>query len=302
MMTRPGQLFGTAEYMAPEQIKGTNVDHRIDIHALGVILYEMLSGRRPFAGRTLRDLFKSMLAEDPVPPSAHLGENPDRPIPPSLDEIVMTCLAKNPGERVQDMRTLDELLRRAPYTNRLGLRAPVMRPRPRWLWATTGSAFLCITAFVGWWTLAAQRESSDPPPAPLGQTIDVGKHWFAPHRLDLHTVPAKASLYRLDDGRFVGFTPTAVKVEPGKTTRYLLKAEGYRDRLVTIPGGMEGPIRVRLARHTSPLRAAGSLDGDDDSPGRRRRKSTKQKPQEEEVIVRILNPNGGPTIIDPFGE
>ena len=123
-----------------------------------------------------------------------------------------------------------------------------------------------------------------------------------PHRLDLHTVPLRASVYRLDDGRFLGLTPTAVKVEPGTTIRYLLKADGYRDRLVAIPSGTDGPIRVRLARRISPLEAPVALDRDDDSPGRRRRKSRKRKPPDAQMTVKILSPNGGPAIVDPFGE
>jgi serine/threonine protein kinase len=92
--TEPGMLLGTVGYMAPEQVRGLPVDHRADIFAFGVILYEMLSGRRAFQGATTADTITAILKEDP--PDLPLAE---RRIPPGLARIVDRCLEKQPSSR-----------------------------------------------------------------------------------------------------------------------------------------------------------------------------------------------------------
>jgi len=97
--TDPGMILGTAGYMAPEQIRGGPADARADIFALGAVLYEMLSGRRPFHKATPVETMNAILNEDPpeFPPSP-------RPIPPALERIVWHCLEKDPGARFQSAR------------------------------------------------------------------------------------------------------------------------------------------------------------------------------------------------------
>jgi len=89
-------VLGTVGYMSPEQVRGLAADPRSDLFALGTILYEMLSGRRAFAGDTAMDALTAILKEDP--PDLPLGE---RRIPPALCRIVDRCLEKNPAARFQ---------------------------------------------------------------------------------------------------------------------------------------------------------------------------------------------------------
>ena len=89
-----GSMAGTVAYMAPEALRGQPVDHRVDIWALGVVLYEMASARLPFSGRTTFELCGQILHQAP-PPLA------DR-VPQGLRAIVLRCLAKDPGLRYQD--------------------------------------------------------------------------------------------------------------------------------------------------------------------------------------------------------
>ena len=94
--TDPGAVMGTAGYMAPEQIRGQRVDHRADIFSLGLILYEMLSGRRAFHGDSAFETLNAILKEDPP----QLSESNDQ-VNPALERVVLHCLEKNPGQRFQ---------------------------------------------------------------------------------------------------------------------------------------------------------------------------------------------------------
>jgi serine/threonine-protein kinase len=101
-LTMVGTTMGTVGYMSPEQAAGDEIDHRADIWALGVVLYEMLSGRMPFRGEVEAAVIYSIMNENPVP----LEEAcPD--CPAGLQEIIATSLAKDPGERFQ---TMDEMV------------------------------------------------------------------------------------------------------------------------------------------------------------------------------------------------
>jgi Tol biopolymer transport system component len=98
--TGPGTVLGTVGYMAPEQLRGQDVDHRADIFALGAVLYELLAGRRAFHGATPADTASAVLKEDPPELAATVAG----PVPPALDRIVRRCLEKDPDERFQSVR------------------------------------------------------------------------------------------------------------------------------------------------------------------------------------------------------
>jgi eukaryotic-like serine/threonine-protein kinase len=113
--TQAGEILGTPVYMAPEQIMGQSVDGRSDLYALGVILYEMIVGRRPFSGDTIAAIFRSITQDLPQPPSEG-----DPLIPPALSDLIMKSLAKAPGDRFQTGRQMadaltDILLQTSPH-------------------------------------------------------------------------------------------------------------------------------------------------------------------------------------------
>ncbi|MBI2319581.1 MAG: protein kinase [Betaproteobacteria bacterium] len=86
--------IGTPAYMSPEQISGQALTHHSDMYCLGVVLYELLTGARPFVAKSITELIQKILAEDPAPPSRV------RPsVPPELDHVVLTALNKTPGHR-----------------------------------------------------------------------------------------------------------------------------------------------------------------------------------------------------------
>lgn len=95
-ITRAGVVFGTPEYMAPEQAQSNPVDERIDIYSLGVILYQLLTGDLPFRAPNFLALLGKHVNEPPEPPSRRC---PEADISPRLEEVVLRCLAKEPQRR-----------------------------------------------------------------------------------------------------------------------------------------------------------------------------------------------------------
>ncbi|MFN0106042.1 MAG: protein kinase domain-containing protein, partial [Bryobacteraceae bacterium] len=135
-LTQEGQIAGTLQYMAPEQLEGGEIDARADLFAFGVVLYEMLSGKRPFQGATAANLIASVMKEQP-PPILDLE--------PRLDRVLQTCLEKDPELRWQSAREIKHALQwttpAAPQT------APADAKRWR---IATGIATAAALGFAAW--------------------------------------------------------------------------------------------------------------------------------------------------------
>ncbi|MGH9487036.1 MAG: protein kinase domain-containing protein [Terriglobales bacterium] len=156
--TAPGAVIGTPAYMAPEQARGQPVDRRADIWAFGVVLYEMLNGRRPFQGATGSDVLAAILAREP-----DLA-----PLPPRLRPLVERCLRKDPQRRWQAMGDI-----------RLALEEPeaaAPSPQPRRASLGVAAAIALVAgAALAWWLKPrphppAQVESHFTVPIPSGLT------------------------------------------------------------------------------------------------------------------------------------
>jgi serine/threonine-protein kinase len=100
-LTTTGMTLGTVQYYAPEQAQGEIVSPSADVYALGIVLYEMLTGRTPFDGDTPVAIAMKHIQDEPDPPSMY---NPR--IPPGLERVIMRCLAKDPRDRYKDGDTL----------------------------------------------------------------------------------------------------------------------------------------------------------------------------------------------------
>jgi serine/threonine protein kinase len=108
-MTVEGTMLGTPQYMAPEQYEGKEADARSDIFAFGCVVYEMVTGKRCFEGKTRASLIAAVLGGEPVPMSAVVPVTP-----PALERLVKRCLEKDPEDRYQSMRDVVLELRSIP--------------------------------------------------------------------------------------------------------------------------------------------------------------------------------------------
>jgi serine/threonine-protein kinase len=109
-LTEHNMVFGTPEYMAPEQARGDELDARCDVYATGIILYELLTGRVPFSGPTPLNVLTAHLTE---PPQAPRERAPDRGISPALEAVALHAITKDPGNRYATAGALAMAIRTA---------------------------------------------------------------------------------------------------------------------------------------------------------------------------------------------
>jgi Tol biopolymer transport system component len=148
-MTQEGVIVGTFQYMSPEQVEGKEVDGRSDIFSLGAVLYEMVTGKRAFEGKSQLSVASAILEKEPEPISAV-----QPPTPVALDRTIRKCLAKRPDERWQSASDLATQLSWMGESSASGMAArPVAGGRDwRWLgWALSGLLMLLGIGAVGMW-------------------------------------------------------------------------------------------------------------------------------------------------------
>ena len=167
LRTDPGRLIGTVGYMSPEQVRGEKIDSRSDIFSLGCVLYEMITGQRPFHRGSPADTLAAILLEDP-PGLGSEGSAGGRVFPSAFARIVRHCLEKEPAERFQNARDLAfDLESLADATTATPLAAvgdlpPALRPRPRgsrWTPLAALALGLAIGAAGVWWALPREAEA-----------------------------------------------------------------------------------------------------------------------------------------------
>src|SRR5580700_6887577 len=147
-LTTAGTMIGTIQYMSPEQIEGKEADARSDLFAMGAVLYEMVTGARPFEGKSQISVASAILEKDPEPISA------SQPLtPPAFEHIVTACLAKNPDDRIQSAQDIALQLKWAGESA-----APVLNPagkkgdnRELLAWLIAGGLALMLVAVAVWW-------------------------------------------------------------------------------------------------------------------------------------------------------
>jgi Tol biopolymer transport system component len=160
-VTEQGSIVGTFQYMSPEQIEGRELDGRSDIFSLGAVLYEMLTGKRAFEGKSQLSVASAILEKEPVPISSA------KPMTPaSLDHVIGKCLAKAADERWQSAGDLaSELKWIAKDGSRGGETAGALEHSASWGWQRAGwlaSALLLAVLVAGavWWARSRQEPSA----------------------------------------------------------------------------------------------------------------------------------------------
>jgi Tol biopolymer transport system component/predicted Ser/Thr protein kinase len=193
-ITVQGTILGTLQYMSPEQLEGKEADARSDIFSFGAMLYEMITGRKGFAGSSQATLIAAVMMTAP-PPVSTLQPMAS----PALDRAVRKCLAKSPDDRWQNAGDLlSELEWIAETGSEAGVPAPIAaksRSRDRLIWLAAGLPALLLLAAVAW--IAVHLRNEPAPPAMVQFDIPV------PDKLDFfwYQVPAISP-----DGQRIAFT------------------------------------------------------------------------------------------------
>ena len=217
-LTQIGAALGTWQYMAPEQVRGEPADARSDVFALGAVIYEMLSGRRPFERRNQHDTLAAILDEEPEPLRAI-----DAQVAPAVERVVHTCLAKDPDDR---WRSADDVRRALDTALAAGDSAPARHPASRrgWFAAAIGTATIAAAAAI--WVAPARTErptgrtthSVVALPSGIEADIGTGSLAFAPDGSSIvystQRPPRELRRYRLIDGSDTVIAGTADAVSP----------------------------------------------------------------------------------------
>ena len=275
-LTKTGMIFGTPEYMSPEQAAGKELDHRVDVYALGIILFECLAGRVPFEGDTFMGVLTQHLFAE-LPPIRTINENAT--VSPELELVIRKALAKDPDDRYQDTEELGEAVScalegrlshataaRPPASKvsaSLGSLEPVPRRRsPRWVWAATLAAALVA---MGWAAFGPSQGASGEPDQDL--QVAAGEHLSAvaptapaedalpstptpepePEvvRVRVVTDPAGARVTQADGSLACEATPCSVEAEPG--TPLVLRARiGKRRGAATLTPHQDERVIIEL--------------------------------------------------------
>lgn len=180
--TAAGMVVGTAAYMSPEQAEGKPVDARSDIFSFGSLLYEMVSGERPFRGETHMATLAAIINQEPAP----LGPE----VPYDLRKTIARCLRKDPARRWQNMADLKVALEELKEDSDSGRLAAVTAPPARRRWLGAAAAVAAIVLGVSGWLAWRQFSRPVPPPTAVPLTSFPGNE----------TQPAFSP-----DGNFVAF-------------------------------------------------------------------------------------------------
>ena len=264
-LTRAGAVFGTPHYMSPEQARGSNVDHRTDIYALGVILFEMCAGRVPFDAEAPMSILSQHIHEPP-PRLTQLEDLPQQ-VPPGLEAVIFKCLAKDPDERYRSMGELvDELERveqgsapeaRLP-TPTEPVRAPGSRRRASMLAAIVAAPLVGLTVLAA--LLAPRVEGSLPllirhtKPSTTAVVLQVlagaEAEAQAPaplkagrHEVHLIMLPIDAEAFRGDER--LGAMPVTLRVAQGERVELSVRRDGHYPKRVIVDGS-KARVVVRL--------------------------------------------------------
>jgi DNA-binding winged helix-turn-helix (wHTH) protein/predicted Ser/Thr protein kinase len=181
-VTKEGSILGTLHYLSPEQVQGKPAEPSSDIFSFGVVLYEMLAGRRAFDGPNTARVMAAILALEPAPLGAA--------IPQSLDVALRRCLAKEPEERWQSARDLKAALEAPPAVSEP---QPGVRPGARWWWAAGLVGALTLAASAWYFrhggAAAVSRPAAvavqSPMPAAAPSTVAAPKRMLADPKLPI---------------------------------------------------------------------------------------------------------------------
>lgn len=257
--TQAGEILGTPVYMSPEQVMGQKVDGRSDLFSIGVILYEMIAGRRPFGGNNIAAIFRAITQDHPVPPDQG---NPF--ITKALSEMVLKCLAKPPEKRFQTGREMADALsailpslkqdgqqgrqngKRSQRRTSLisaGVFAAVLIAAGSFYFFRSPSDSSSITVESGQGEVTSPKSGDRPVGMNKGEGVNEGALDDQSAELDISSDPAGAEVFVNND--FKGKTPITVPLSKGKY-ELRLNLTGYFEWEAQVNIEGETPLHIPL--------------------------------------------------------
>ena len=278
--TAAGVIFGTPQYMSPEQAAGQRQDGRCDVYALGVLLFELLTGAPPYLGASATHVLAAHLLS-PVPRLPAQG--PHGPLAPALADLVGRMMAKNAAERPSTMGEVEAALEAVLTGHELPPPVPRLAVRP---WMRRGLVALAVTAVAVLIVLGVRGARPAPPPSattesavaptappaadtpvatPEPERADVPAPRTsapAPARatrpvaveVDLRSTPAGARVTL--HGRLLGHTPLAVRLPPDRTLLLVFEAQGRQ----SIAERVRARAGLVVTAHLPPASVSPGLD------------------------------------------
>jgi serine/threonine-protein kinase len=282
-LTKTGMIFGTPEYMSPEQAGGRDLDHRVDVYALGIILYECLAGRVPFEGDTFMGILTQHLSAD----APAIDEvNPNAKVSRELELVIRKALVKKPDDRYQDTAELAEAIvcaldgrlsraTRLTPPSALGLPSTTdldsvpRRKTSPWVWAATVLGAAGVLAWVALGSISGPGSEADASEAPVeprtvAEVLEPKEEAVeellladaapTPVLVNVHVAsdPAGARILRDDGAELCAATPCTLDVTPGATLVLLAKLGKRRGRTAFTPT-QEETVLIELHAPKKPV-------------------------------------------------
>lgn len=311
-LTRAGAVFGTPHYMSPEQAAGSPVDHRGDIYSLGVILYELVSGRIPFDADNFMSVLSQHMYKTPAPLRSSGPVSSE--ILPGMEALVLKCLSKRPEDRYQNMQELlldlerlrvgqepgamSEMTERPsafklpayfdkPETSSQASKLP-LRVGPRRHWPIVAGLTGGLAALGVIVAIVAQSSRSDAglraqkPQASAAVPEDFKPEPSLSRQVIVAVEPLDAHVYRgpVD----LGPSPVMLGLREGQEAVLVARREGYKDSTITVDGTI-----ARTAIKLEPLDARSAPARTKRSRETQAEKSKKKRPR-----------SGGGEIVNPW--
>ena len=305
--TGVGAILGTPQYMSPEQAGAKPVDNRTDIYSLGVILYEMVTGRVPLNAETYGEMVIKHLTMTPVSPT-DLRDLPQG-IPGELEDLIMQCLEKNPNKRPQDMSEIVrrlELVGRAESMEHDAL--TLAKPQPK-RFSTAAILFVVflVCAVGGFFVVAqlgGQRDQPLPPgeatmsPENVGSVVPpepVKPEKPAKIEVSFDSSPRGAEVFRQGAVEPLGITPFSASFVPASGPEmFEFKLKDHKTMQHKAALQENTTIAVTMAKVSKPPKVA--------KKKKKRRKKKKKKKKVEPEVKKPPGEEDASGTIDPFKE